>query len=89
MSHKDLETQPARVQFEEEFKEWLDHPTTRKLHRWLRLEVERQKEEWASGALLSSFAHEQFVKEAVAKGHLNACREVLTLEAKDLEDNEE
>jgi hypothetical protein len=89
MSQQDSAPDKARIQYEEEFKEWLDHPTTRKMRRWLAQQVEAQKEAWANGALLSSFAHEQFVKEAVAKGYLNACRDVLTLEAKELEDNEE
>lgn len=87
MSQQDSE--PVRLQFEEEFNEWKDHPTTRKLFQWLRRQVEEQKEAWASGELMATFAHEQFVKEAVAKGYLSACRDVLSIEAKELEDNEE
>lgn len=86
MSHNLSEA--VRLQYEEEFKEWLDHPTTRKLRAWMRSQIESRKDAWAHGELLSSFAHEQFVKEAVAKGFLNACHEILTIEAKDLEDNE-
>lgn len=87
MSHNPSE--PARVQFEEEFKEWLDHPTTRKLYRWLRERVQEKKDAWAEGDFVASLLHEQFVREATAKGFISACSDVLTLEAKDLEDNEE
>lgn len=87
MSHNPSE--PARLQFEEEFKEWLDHPTTRKLYRRLRQQVQEKKDAWAEGDFVASLLHEQFVREATAKGFISACTDVLTLEAKDLEDNEE
>lgn len=82
------EQAPAQLQFEEEFKSWKQHPTTKKLMVYLEGKINDRKDAWASGELLSSFAHEQFVKEAVAKGFINACKEIITLEAKDLEDNE-
>lgn len=87
MSHSPSE--PVRQPFEEEFKEWLDHPTTRKLFRFMRQDIQEKKDQWASGGFIASLIHEQFVREATAKGFISAFDMILTLEAKDLEDNEE
>ena len=87
MSHNPSE--PARLQYEEEFKEWLDHPTTRKLYKYMRDGIQEKKDEWASGAFVASLLHEQFIREATAKGFISAFDVILTLEAKELEDNEE
>ncbi len=80
--------QEAKLQYQEQFNEWMSHPTTRKLFQLLESKIQDRKDAWASGELLASFAHEQFIKEAVAKGFISACYEILSIEAKDLEDNE-
>lgn len=80
--------EPVKLRYEEDFKEWKEHPTTKKLLKWLEGKIQDRKDAWASGELLATFAHEQFVKEAVAKGYINACDDVLDLNAQDLEDNE-
>lgn len=82
-------SEPVRLQFEEEFKEWKDHPTTRKLFQYMRRSVQEKKDAWAAGDFVASLLHEQFVREATAKGFISGFDELLTIEARDLEDNEE
>ena len=67
-----------------EFRAWKEHPVTLALFKFCRKEVEDRKDAWANGELLSSFAHEQFVKEAVAKGYINAMQTITEVEVKDL-----
>lgn len=86
MSHKVSEQ--AQLAFEEDFKGWLDHPTTKKLLSYMRSQIQDRKDAWANGEMVSSFSHEQFIREAVAKGYISAFQEVLTIEAKDLESHE-
>lgn len=86
MSHKASES--ARLQYEELFREWESHPVTKKLKERLAFEIQERKDAWANGEMVASFAHEQFVREAVAKGFISGCELVLSLEAKDLESHE-
>lgn len=79
---------PALLRYEEDFKEWLGHPTTQKLLRWAKNGIEARKDDWANGNFDASFMHEQIVREAVAKGFISGMVSILDLEAKDLEDNE-
>jgi hypothetical protein len=87
MSAKDSPEQ-LRLRSDEEFNEWMDHPVTRKLFHMMAARIQDKKDAWADGAFVASLLHEQFVREATAKGYISAFVEILNLEAKDLEDNE-
>lgn len=76
--------QPANSPQENEFKEWLLHPTTRRLHEWLRSKQASWKDQWAAGAFTDVHEYATAILNAKAIGNCQMVDSVLNIELSDL-----
>ena len=73
-------SQADRLPREEEFKEWLEHPATKALHRILRGWQSDLKEQWASGAFTDQSQFGTAISNAKAIGNCEVIERTLGLD---------
>lgn len=76
--------QEASSPQENEFKEWLAHPTTRRLREWLRGRQEQLKARWAAGEFTDLHKYGAAMLNAKAIGSCEVIDDVLNVELSDL-----
>ena len=75
----------ARV---EEFHQWLEHPVTEQLFRYLEKKRDELKEAWATGAFAAPTIEEMAIRNAAAQGAASVLEEVLTLDVTSFSEEE-
>jgi hypothetical protein len=73
-------SQTAESQAQEKFEDWLRHPVTIQLNRWLRQQVQQTQTQWASGNFTAESAHATVQLNAQAIGRVQTLQELLDLE---------
>jgi hypothetical protein len=70
---------------EEEFNGWLLHPVTKALNEYLRAQIEREKDVWASKLFEDSDVYKAAKQNAAALGRVDAYAEILHLNFSEME----
>ena len=70
-----------RQEFQEHFRVWKTNPVTQALFDYLKRDIERLRDGWASGSFDATFTAEFIARNSAAKGACSAYKELLDLES--------